>query len=175
MKCKFCSEPATVHVTDMSKGKYQVLHLCEGCAEREKTGQFHAQKSEAELELNPQQMEIVKGIIAAYAGELVGELARLACPYCGTKYMEFRAKGRLGCPADYDAFRKGLLPLIQRIHGSTEHKGKCPRRGSNAAGPQAEFIRLRRELRAAIDAEHFEEAARIRDLIRAKELPHGSQ
>lgn len=163
MKCDFCSEAATVHITDMSSGKYRVLHLCGGCAEKEKNGDLTQQ-------LNVE--NIVKGIIAAYAGELVGELAKLSCPYCGTKYMEFRAKGRLGCPADYEVFQKGLMPMLGRIHGSTEHKGKCPRRGSSAAGPKAELIRLRRELRDAVEREDYEQAAQLRDLIHAQEEPH---
>jgi len=166
MKCDFCSESATVHITDMSNGKYRVLHLCSGCAEKEKQGDLKQQ-------LNVEQ--IVKGIIAAYAGDLVGELAKLACPYCGTKYMEFRAKGRLGCPADYQVFAKGIMPMLSRIHGSTEHKGKCPARGSSIAGPKAELIRLRRELRAAVECENYEQAARLRDQIRSQEAVHESR
>ena len=166
MKCEFCSETATVHITDMSHGKYRVLHLCVACAEREKSGELKEQ-------LNVGQ--IVKGIIAAYAGELVGELAKLACPYCGTRYMEFRSKGRLGCPADYEVFEKGILPMLQHIHGSTEHKGKCPRRGSNASGPKAELIRLRRELRSAVEQEDYEQAALLRDRIRAQERANESR
>jgi protein arginine kinase activator len=160
MKCDICSEPATVHITDMSKGKYRVLHLCGECAEREKQG---------ELKEHVQVENIVKGIIAAFAGELVGELAKLACPYCGTKYMEFRTKGRLGCPADYEVFRKGLMPLLERIHGSTSHQGKTPQRPANLSGPQAEVIGLRRELESAVAREDYEEAARLRDIIRSKE------
>jgi protein arginine kinase activator len=165
MKCDFCSEPATVHITDMSQGKYRVLHLCGGCAEKEKNG-------ELKQHLNVE--HIVKKIIAAFAGELAGELAKLSCPYCGTKYMEFRAKGRLGCPADYEVFQKGLVPLLERIHGSAEHVGKCPRRRAATASPHAELIRLRRELRSAVESEDYEKAARLRDVIRAKETSHGS-
>ena len=163
MKCDFCSETASVHITDMSNGKYRVLHLCSGCAEKEKSGKPKEQ-------LNVEQ--IVKGIIAAYAGELVGALAKLACPNCGTKYMEFRAKGRLGCPADYEVFEKGIMPMLSRIHGSTEHKGKCPARGSRTTGPKAELIRLRRELRIAVECENYERAAQLRDQIRAQEAVH---
>ena len=115
MKCEFCSEPATVHITDTSQGKCRELHLCGGCAKKEKAG---------ELTEPPNVENVVKGIIAAFAGELVGELAKLECPYCGTKYMDFRSTGRLGCPADYDVFGKGLMPMIERIHGSTSHRGK---------------------------------------------------
>ena len=163
MKCDFCSETASVHITDMSNGKRRELHLCGGCSEKEKNGELKQQ-------LNVEQ--IVKGIIAAYAGELVGELAKLACPYCGTKYMEFRSKGRLGCPADYEVFQKGIMPMLSRIHGSTEHKGKCPQRGSNASGPKAEMIRLRRELQTAVEREDYEQAAQLRDKIRAQEGAH---
>ena len=160
MKCEFCSEPATVHITDMSKGKSQVLHLCGSCAAKEK-------HDIVEPQLTVEQ--IVKGIIAAHAGELGGELARLACPYCGTRYMEFRSKGRLGCPGEYEVFIKGLLPILQRIHGSTDHRGKCPRRGSALGGSQAELIRLRRELQAAVEREDYEQAAQLRDQMRAKD------
>jgi len=167
MKCEFCAEPATVHITDMSKGKYRVLHLCGGCAEKGKQGEL---KEQHEVE------NIVKGIIAAFAGDLSGELAKLTCPYCGTKYMEFRSKGRLGCPADYDVFRKGLMPMIERIHGSTSHQGETPARHADASEPKGELIRLRRDLQKAVAREDYEEAARLRDLIRSKEgQQHGHE
>jgi protein arginine kinase activator len=148
----------------MSQGKYRVLHLCEKCAEQEEGGSH-------KTELNVEQM-IQEIVLAAVGHELPRDLAKLTCPYCGTKYGEFHTLGQLGCPADYEAFHTGLLPLLQRIHGSTEHSGKCPRRVSR---PQAELIRLRRELRSAVELEDFEEAARLRDLIRAKEPRHEPQ
>src|SRR5262249_31302095 len=96
------------------------------------------------------------------------ELARLACPVCGIKYMEFRAEGRLGCPHDYEVFRAGLGPLLQRIHRAERHKGKVPRRRPPAGAVQSE-VELRRRLRAAVEAESYEEAARLRDLLRHRE------
>lgn len=163
MKCDFCSEAATVHITDMSGGKLRELHLCGNCAEKEKSCDT---KSQLSVE------QFVKGIIAAYAGELAGELSKLTCPFCGTKYMEFRSKGRLGCAADYDLFRKGLWPILERIHGCTEHKGKAPVSKAGAAGPKAELIRLRRDLREAVAGEDYELAAALRDQIRAQEEAH---
>jgi protein arginine kinase activator len=92
--------------------------------------------------------------------------------------MEFRADGRLGCPADYELFRAGLLPILQRIHRATCHVGKVPRR--RAAAPPAsttepravradELLALRQQLRRAVETEHYERAAELRDLIRQKE------
>ncbi len=66
--------------------------------------------------------------------------------------MEFRARGRLGCPNDYGIFARGLLPLVQRAHGATRHVGKVARRRPAAASR----LRLRTELREAIAREDYE-------------------
>jgi protein arginine kinase activator len=157
MKCQSCSATATVHVTDVVDGKE--LHLCQSCAELQQV-------------LKKQQINlpaIVQTLIGHHVGRLTDELARLTCPQCGIKYMEFRAEGRLGCPHDYAVFRVGLEPLLQRIHRGSRHVGKSPRRGAVMALRQAELLELRGQLRAAVESEAFEEAARIRDLLRLKE------
>src|SRR5262245_50622035 len=159
MKCQSCENPATVHLTDIVNGKKKVLHLCKPCAEKQ---QLLSQK-----ELNFP--AIVQALIGQHVGALSDELARLTCPVCGIKYMEFRAEGRLGCPHDYTVFRAGLQPLLQRIHkGAERHVGKSPARLPPQQAVQSE-IELRSQLRAAVDEERFEEAARLRDLIRQRE------
>jgi protein arginine kinase activator len=159
VKCQFCSNTATVHLTDIVHNQKKELHLCQACAE--------AQNLVAKQELNLS--AIVQSLFGAHLGSPSDELSRLACPVCGIKYMEFRAQGRLGCPHDYTVFRAGLTPLLEKIHRATRHLGKAPRRGADATALQAEVMRLRRQLREAVDAERYEEAARIRDLIRQKE------
>ena len=159
MKCQSCENPATVHLTDIVNGKKKVLHLCKPCAEKQ---QLLSQK-----ELNFP--AIVQALIGQHVGALSDELARLTCPVCGIKYMEFRHEGRLGCPHDYEAFRVGLEPLLQRIHRSGRHKGKSPRKLHQRPVRQAELLALRGRLRAAVEAENYEEAAHLRDLIRQKE------
>ena len=93
---------------------------------------------------------------------------RRVCPLCGLKFMEFRISGRLGCPNDYLAFNRGLLPLLRRSHdGVTRHVGKFPKR---PAGPEsADALRLRAQLRQAVSREEYEEAARLRDQLRPKD------
>lgn len=159
MKCQNCSNPATVHLTDIVNKQKKELHLCQECAEKQ---QLINQK---ELNLPA----ILQTLIGQHVGQLSDELARLTCPACGIKYMEFRADGRLGCPHDYEAFRLGLEPLLLRIHRSKKHVGKAPRQRERAATWQAELVNLRQQLRTAVDAEAYEEAARLRDLIRQKE------
>ena len=161
MKCQNCSNPATVHLTDIVAGQKKELHLCEACAEQK---QFIQQQ---ELNLPA----ILQTLIGQHIGQPTDELARLTCPECGIKFMEFRQQGRLGCPHDYDVFRAGIEPLLERIHRAVRHVGKSPRRGPAARAEQAELIDLRRQLRRAVEAEAYEEAARIRDLLRLKEAP----
>ena len=110
---------------------------------------------------------VVQSLIVANVGELAGELAEMVCPDCGIKYMEFRAGGRLGCPLDYWVFTKGLTPLLQRFHGATRHVGKVAQRRDGAM----DRLRMRTRLREAIVGEEYEEAARLRDLLRQKD-PH---
>jgi protein arginine kinase activator len=158
VKCQLCSNPATVHLTDIVQNKKREVHLCQSCAE----AQHLVQKSQLNLPA------ILQNLIGAHLGPQAGELARLACPACGLKYMEFRAEGRLGCPNDYAVFRQGLLPLLQRHHRGQRHVGKSPRRRDDPAR-QARLVELRRRLQRAVDAEAYEEAARLRDLLRQKE------
>ena len=158
MKCQQCSNPATVHLTNIENNKKNEIHLCQKCAE--------AQQLVKKQELNLP--AILHTLIGQHVGPWTDELARLACPVCGIRYMEFRAAGRLGCPHDYNVFRVGLEPLLSRIHRTTRHCGKRPRRALSPE-KQAELIELRRRLRAAVESEAYEEAARVRDLLRHKE------
>ena len=77
---------------------------------------------------------------------------------------------QLGCPHDYVCFEEQLEPLVANIHGQTTHKGKRPRTaGSRNADTQTQLIRLRRELREAVQTEDYERASVLRDEIRCIE------
>ncbi len=159
MKCQVCSKPATVHVTNLVNGQKQVTHLCQTCAEQQQL------IKQEELNLPA----LLQALIGQHVGQWTDDLARLACPACGIKYMEFRNSGRLGCPNDYEVFRAGLTPLLERIHRADRHRGKSPRHRPLDPAHQAEIVELRRRLRAAVEAEAYEEAARLRDLLRERE------
>jgi protein arginine kinase activator len=159
VKCQECSKAATVHLTDIVSGHKREVHLCQGCAEKRELVKHQ------ELNLSA----ILQSVIGQHIGPLTDELARLTCPSCGIKYMEFKAEGRLGCPQDYEVFRTALAPLLQRIHRALRHVGKIPAHAVRNAALQTELMELRQLLRRAVEAENYEEAARLRDLIRQKE------
>jgi protein arginine kinase activator len=160
MKCQKCDKPATFHITELTGGKPQELHLCEE----------HARDYLTQPDHEPGGPTLAGALAQSLAvGQTAEELARLdkrSCPVCGITFYEFRNQGRLGCPHDYVCFQKELAPLILNIHGEAEHVGKHPKRFSVDTDRQTELIRLRREMKQAIREENYERASSLRDEIR---------
>src|SRR5262245_26231920 len=158
MKCMFCDNPATVHLTDIVNNKKRELHLCERCA-RERNllpEPPSAQQLDLKALLNLLAHPFPTGTAPdeSDAATVAPEPVAGACEICGLTLAEFKAEGRLGCMHDYEALRDTLEPLIERIHRSTAHSGKAPR-----------AVRVRewqKQMRAAVAAEDYEEAARLR-------------
>lgn len=155
--CKFCGAPATVHVTDLIHKKMREMHICEACA-REKNV----------VPAAPADMN-VQALLELVLGGAKSDAADVNCPECGIHYSHFRNQGRLGCPHDYAAFHDLLTPLLERVHNdATRHVGKVPRRRAR----QARRAEMEADLRAAVRAEQYEAAAKLRDDIRALEAEH---
>jgi protein arginine kinase activator len=162
MKCQICDNPATVHLTDIVNKKKRELHLCERCARErnlipESPGPQLDLKALLNLLVHPFPQSGAPADDAEPAPRQIAE----ACDVCGITLAEFKAEGRLGCPHDYESLRDALEPLLERIHRSLVHAGKAPR-----------AVRVRewkKRMQAAVAAEDYEEAARLRDLIRGAE------
>jgi len=162
MKCQFCSNPATLHLTTLTNlSEKKVVHLCDACAKQQQIVTEPAEPLNIPA--------IVHMLLGPHLSPVSEELARLTCPECGIKYMEFRGDGRLGCPHDYDVFQPGLEPILKRVHRAVRHVGKHPPHHQLNRERQAELLQLHHRLRQAIGVENFEEAARLRDWIREKE------
>lgn len=158
MLCQRCNkQQATIHLTEILNDEKRERHLCEDCAREEGV----AIKAQVNLQ------DILSGMLEAH--EDAGRDAGLRCPDCGITYAEFRNQGRLGCPHDYDVFAEPLQEVLGKVHGATEHVGKLPRRGGADSRGQRELMQLRRQLHSAVEAEQYEEAARLRDLIHEKD------
>jgi protein arginine kinase activator len=162
MLCQRCKkQPATVHLTEIVANEKHERHLCEDCAREEGIA--------IKAQINVQ--DILSGLLQAH--EAAGTEANLTCPDCSLTYAEFRNQGRLGCPQDYEVFAEPLAEILEKVHGATEHTGKVPARAGGDLGEQRELMRLRRKLQEAIEGEQYEEAARVRDLIKEKEAGGG--
>ena len=91
----------------------------------------------------------------------------LACPQCGETYAEFQRTGMLGCAKCYQTFSRELTPLIARVQGRVQHAGRRPPVSEAEQERLTQMEELRRRMEAAVAEENFEEAARLRDELRA--------
>ena len=161
-KCRRCAKPATLHITEIRGGEAQAVHLCEACAQ-EYLGNDEAAAPEDEG------IGLAEKLENLASEEELDELDQIVCPNCGITFGEFRSQGRLGCPQDYVVFESELTPLLENIHGETQHCGKFPKRAPDASRRQYELIKLRNELRNSIEQEDYEAAAGLRDEIQKLE------
>lgn len=172
MLCDICKkQKASVHLTEIINDEVTELHLCEDCAKTRGT-----------------QMQQHFGIADLLSGLMdfpiestqKKEHIKLKCPSCSMSYSDFKKVGRFGCAQCYEAFKRALYPLLKRIHGSTRHIGKSPKKlpakktrlieTRPKPKPQInELEELKARLTKAIEREEFEEAAVLRDKIKALE------
>lgn len=159
MLCDLCNKnDASVHLTEIVNSQITELHLCQECA-RKKAGDIQKQLSMADF---------LSGMVGAGEFPKAG-VVKIVCPGCALSYEEFKKKGRLGCSQCYTAFKQQLLPLLKKIHGSTQHMGKVPHTHGEGIAEGRKIKELKDRLARAIQLEEYEEAARIRDLIKEAE------
>jgi protein arginine kinase activator len=165
MLCQRCKKkPATVHMTEIQGAEKKEVHLCEDCSQSEGV----TLKGQVSL------ADFLAGLIKTPATREISKLAEMKCPECGITYLDFQAKGRLGCPKDYEVFQKLIEPLVEKIHGSTEHVGKAPAHSLSGDTLRLRLATLRKQLKLAIDNEKYELAAELRDEVRRLEGGSGA-
>ena len=168
MLCESCHQkPATVHLTQIVDGKVEKHHLCEECA-RKQGLDVHAQPMDLGNMLETLKEQLAQ--LKAATGK-APEAGGAACPACGTTRAEILKSGRMGCDRCYETFAAEMLPVVLSLQHADQHMGKVPRHASERLKTSVEQTRLRRELDQAVAAENYEEAARLRDRIKA--LPAG--
>jgi protein arginine kinase activator len=174
MLCNICNKnQATVHLTEIVDEQMSELHLCDECA----------RKKSMEMEQQFGLSDLLAGLVDY--GKQIGSVDKgpvvAQCSYCGLAFEDFGKIGRLGCSECYTSFSKNLGPLLKRIHGSNQHMGKVPlgfkplvvkkEKSVSASVPApANLNELKDNMQKAIESEEFEEAARLRDLIKEMEL-----
>jgi len=159
-KCLRCTKPSSLHVTEIKEGNSFSLHLCDTCAKD--------YLSTVDAGSLPDDVSEPLLIGSASGDEVLphgDDPSSKVCPHCEISFKQFRSHGRLGCPHDYEEFHDELMPLLESIHGDTQHVGKFPPMVSDKSRRQYELVRLKNELKAAITDEAYEEAAKLRDKI----------
>ncbi|MEG0269801.1 MAG: UvrB/UvrC motif-containing protein [Clostridia bacterium] len=158
MLCEECKKnQATVMITVTSGDEVTTRHLCSECMKS------------MELSFAQGDMQSFLSSILSLLGSAQTPQAELTCSNCGLTYSEFERTGKLGCAQCYRDFAEQLKPLLQRIHGRTQHAGRVPPTFVKEAGLELEqqMEDLRQKMEQAVASENFEEAAKYRDELRA--------
>jgi protein arginine kinase activator len=165
MLCQKCqTREAVVHQTVIQNGHKSESHLCAVCA-----GQAGSVTLPfANLNIN----QLLAGLLgggAAAGGVTAPARAEPSCAACGMTYSQFAEAGKLGCSKCYEHLEPHLLPLVRRIHNTTVHTGKVPKRAGGSVQLRRELLQAKEALNRAVAREMFEEAAAIRDRVRSLE------
>ncbi len=153
MLCEECGErQAEVLVTTVVGGESVTRHLCRECLKKYQAGDLQA---------------VLAAVLALMTQK--EKQPEITCPHCGMAFSEFEKSGMLGCAECYQAFRAQLTPLITKVQGRAQHAGRRPRLSAEEQERQQKIEALRTQMEAAVAVENFEEAARLRDEIRAME------
>lgn len=166
MFCQECGKrPATLHFTKIVNGEKTEFHICESCA-REKGEGIPGTPNSFSIH------SLLSGLLdfnssGASAPQAPPQTVR--CEECGLTYAQFSKIGRFGCSSCYNAFAERLDPLLKRVHSSTTHNGKIPKRSGGQIQCKREIEQLRKDMQTYIEQEEFENAAELRDRIRELE------
>lgn len=92
------------------------------------------------------------------------------CKFCKTSIKDIARSGWLGCENCYKTFYSELLPYIKKLQHSVKHVGKKP--AEHKAKLDDLYSRdklndLKEKLKIAIEKQEFEQAAILRDKIKA--------
>ncbi len=159
MLCEECGKnQATVSITVTAGGEVSTRRLCPECMKK------------MELDLaNGDIQSFLSSVLSVMSGNKTQAEPTLVCSGCGLSYEEFERTGRLGCAQCYRDFSEQLKPLLQRIHGRTQHAGHRP---ASFVPDAQDLIKeqindLRQKMNEAVAAENFEDAAKYRDELKA--------
>ena len=156
MLCEECGErDATVMVTTVINGETTTRNLCRECVKKYQQGGD------------------ISTLLAAILSSMykAKESGGKTCPKCGMTLSEFNSGGMFGCSECYSAFREELDPMLNRIQGRVQHAGRRPYMDPAAQAKAEKISRIRRAMEAAVSEEAFEEAARLRDELKALNEP----
>ncbi len=164
MMCEDCGvRPAKFHLTTIINGDRVERNLCPACMAKHQKQLPGIDFSNLAGLLS----SILEGRNAAEQEQRETEYEDLVCEQCGMTYAEFQKGGMLGCANCYQAFRQPLTALMQRVHGNTQHAGRIPGGVHSGVSIRMNIERLKQKLQRAIAEEEYEQAAKLRDAIRA--------
>ena len=177
MKCSNCGKKeANFMYTEIINGVKKEVRLCSDCAK--KLGYLDNMSFNMPFEFSNFFGDFLNEYDSLMPSLFTERPRALKCSNCGTDYDEFLTTGQFGCSNCYDVFQDRIEPLLRQLHGDTKYLGK--RSGNKLSkiniNSDKEDVKednkissLKRRLKEVIKEENYEEAAKIRDEIKALE------
>lgn len=159
MKCEKCNaREATVLFKQTINGVTTTAHLCHECAALQQGSSFSG--------AFPFGGNLFEGLFGIPSPDKV---TQKTCPQCGASWTQIRRDGKPHCAGCYTAFSAELEPTVRSLYGSASHTGRSPSRCRVKREKESLVATLRSRLQEAIAAEQYEQAAQLRDEIKALE------
>lgn len=174
MLCENCkTNSATFHYKHSENGNIKEAHLCSECA---KNLGFLTSSALLDGGLFSGKSIFDEFFDGGLSSFLIGSpykqetsSKQRICQRCGMSEREFRKNGKFGCSECYNSFSDLCRVILQKLHSSTEYKGKKPSGICENASSQRKLEKLRKDLQSAVEAQEYENAAKIRDAIKLLE------
>lgn len=170
MLCEKCKKnEAVVFYKENINGQKKSVSLCETCAkEAESKGEIGKLYENSFWSDPLGDMNSLFGSLFGFPQYRKNTLpAQEKCNLCGAVFSDIVKAGKVGCPECYKTFEGELSPTITRIHGAAYHTGNAPERFRAGRERKAQIAELETALKNAIASEEYEQAATLRDKLRA--------
>lgn len=170
MLCEHCHEnEAKITYTVVEGNDMRQKHVCPSCFQEFLAKQFPSSQIPP-VDIQP----MIQELLSLFHGKNEGAQEDRHCPVCGRSLKEFRKTGMFGCDSCYDTFAEELKALLPRMQGAERHEGAMPEafRKDREASEKEQALKERLDL--AVAEERYEDAALLRDEIKAiKDERHG--
>ena len=161
MLCSNCgTKDANFHYKYMNNGRVTELHLCSDCARE----LGYVKDNDSIFNIGNFLGDFISAPKVAQTHSVAAK-----CPDCGTTYDFLRRSGFVGCDKCYEVFAKPVEMMLSKLQPSTIHKGKLSGTEGKKIERENTLKELKDALKRAVIDEKYEEAAVLRDKIKAYE------
>ena len=166
MVCENCKErQATITITQVKNGQKNERHTCEVCAS--KFHPFYFEMKEEPISLQQFITNWFGSPPYANKASQNKKMNDVHCPTCQLTYRNFLKQGKVGCATCYEAFREYLPAILEKLQAGTSHITEEATSNLVQDDMNLQIQQLREQQKLAIEQERFEEAAQIRDTLKA--------
>lgn len=187
MLCQNCGKnEVNFRYTQIINGEKKEMALCDKCAR-----ELGLEGLDFSMPINFSSFfsdffnDYTEGFLPSFAN-----IKTLECDKCGMTFDDFANTGEFGCGNCYVTFADRILPVLKKLHGSSNHIGRAYKESidelednkkrfesaqknknnqsdSKKVKQENKLEKLQKDLQKAIKEERYEDAAKIRDEIKS--------